>query len=364
MSKAKMNNQSIYSISAKIEGSPRIIKIHDEIGGWGVWAQDFIAELEGLDENEITLDLFTPGGSIYHGMQIIKAIQNHPAKFTAKIDSFVGSMGTAIACACDFVQMSKLGTYWIHRAQGVALGDAEEILKYGEDLGKLESQLIKVYVEKTGKSEDELSGWMAEDRPWTAEEAKSRGFIDEIYDDPEGSKASNIITPALLSAVMQINRVNHGQDTLGKWPLQHGIHVTTFNSHEKPSLSGKTQTENNMDNEKLKKEVEGLQAQLAAAEQDKAKAVQEAERDTAERIAAINSIGDKFGFQDEAKAFIGEKKTVDAFRAHVLEKSVEEWRESLQVKNPSGFANQQLSKLTGRARVQAAFSNKIGGAES
>lgn len=330
MSQKKTKKNSWFEISNKVDGQPRSIKIHDEIGGWGVWAQDFVSELEAIDDDEIELDLFTPGGSIYHGFQIIKAIQNHPAQFTAKVDSFIGSMGTVIACACDNVKASKLASYWIHRAQGVAMGDADDIQKYGEDLAKLETQLLQIYLDKTGASEDQIREWMAEDRAWTSEEAQERGFVDEIYD----ATAANDLSAALLTAVMAISK-----QSLDKTPPQP--------SGNKPNLKPQSKMDEKeiqaiqAENDRLKAEAKAATDQLAAAKDEHTAAVEAARKETAERITEINALGDKFGFKEEAEAFAKEGKSVSDFRAHILNKSPEEWKNSLNIKNPTDGGNSQ-----------------------
>ena len=64
-------------------------------------------------------------------------------------------------------------------------------------------------------------------------------------------------------------------------------------------------------------------------------AVKAAEEATTARIAAINEIGDKFGFKDDADKFAKEGKSVAEFREHITNKSPEDWKNSLEIRNPA-----------------------------
>jgi ATP-dependent protease ClpP protease subunit len=69
--KTETNNWYAMEIAKDSEGnatSSAEISIYDEIGGWGVTANDFIASLESLGEvSNIDLRISSPGGSIIEG---------------------------------------------------------------------------------------------------------------------------------------------------------------------------------------------------------------------------------------------------------------------------------------------------------
>ncbi|MEO0797349.1 MAG: head maturation protease, ClpP-related [Verrucomicrobiota bacterium] len=326
--KTKTKTNSYFNISNRVDGEPRAIKIHDEIGGWGLWAQEFMAELNEIEDSEIEIDIFSPGGSIAHGLQMVKAIESHPATFTAKIDSLAGSMATGLASVCDKVVASRFATYWIHRAQGVAMGDADELSNAGEDLAKLEVKLIDIYEAKSGADRDQIAQWMSEDRPWTAEEAKERGFIDEIYDE-DSDESTNRITPALIEAVAKISNSTPPQPR-GKTTKPKS--QATMTPEEIQAMKD--------ENARLKTSEQEAKTQLAAANNTQNAAVEAALKKDRERTSQINELGSKFGFKAEAKKFADEGKSVEEFQAHILNKSPDDWQNSLKVKNPSHQRNQ------------------------
>ena len=87
--KTETNNWYAMEIAKDSEGnatSTAEISIYDEIGGWGVTANDFIASLEALGEvSNIDLRISSPGGSIIEGNVIYNAIKRHPANVTVYI---------------------------------------------------------------------------------------------------------------------------------------------------------------------------------------------------------------------------------------------------------------------------------------
>lgn len=75
----------------------------------------------------------------------------------------------------------------------------------------------------------------------------------------------------------------------------------------------------------------------AAASQpvDVQAAVNEALAKDRKRAAEIEELGEKFGFTEAAKEFKEGGKSVEEFRKYILNKSPEDWRESLAIKNPA-----------------------------
>ena len=64
------------------------ISIYDQIGGFGVSANDFIDELKALGDVEtINLRIASGGGSIVEGNTIYNALKRHSAKVITHIDS-------------------------------------------------------------------------------------------------------------------------------------------------------------------------------------------------------------------------------------------------------------------------------------
>lgn len=88
-------------------------------------------------------------------------------------------------------------------------------------------------------------------------------------------------------------------------------------------------------------------------EAEKKKAVEAALSEERERNEGIEELSERFGFADDARKFKKSGQSVEEFRAHILEKSPEQWQESLSIKNPSQQQTEQglQSDMDGEAFV-------------
>ncbi|MDE3955421.1 Clp protease ClpP [Glaesserella parasuis] len=169
-----------YSIKAKSKEKAEI-SIMDEIGGWGISAQQFAKDLKNLgDLKHIDLHIHSPGGSVFDGIAIYNLLKNHPASKTVYIDGLAASMASVIAMLGDPVIMPKNAMMMIHKPWGIQGGDAEDMRKYADLLDKIENTLIPAYAEKTGKSPEELAEMLKEETWLTAEECVEQGFADKL----------------------------------------------------------------------------------------------------------------------------------------------------------------------------------------
>lgn len=61
------------------------------------------------------------------------------------------------------------------------------------------------------------------------------------------------------------------------------------------------------------------------------------------RTAEIRNLGAKFGFGKDAEEFAASEKSVEEFRSHILSKSPEDWKASLQIRNPAHQESEDAS---------------------
>jgi len=156
------------------------ILIYDEIGGYGINAEVLVSELQKINSKTINVRLNTPGGSVFDGIAIYNALRQHPAQIVVDIDGLAASIGSIIALAGDTVRMAKNAYFMIHNPWVLTVGDADELRKTANLLDKISGTLTQTYVDKTGHNNQKISKWMADETWFTAEEALSTGFIDEI----------------------------------------------------------------------------------------------------------------------------------------------------------------------------------------
>ena len=148
------------------------ISIFDEIGGWGISAKDFDQELKKLGNfQKLTINISSPGGSCMEGHHIYNLIAGIKAEKTAKIMGYACSMASVIAMACDKIVMPENTFMMIHNPWMMSGGDSEQLRKDAELLDKVKSSILSAYVQKSFKSEADLSELMNAETWLTASEA-------------------------------------------------------------------------------------------------------------------------------------------------------------------------------------------------
>lgn len=134
-------------------------------------------------DKEINLNICSPGGDIYAGIAIAEKLRACGKRVNARVWGYAASAAFTIACACDFVEASPLTHFMVHSAYGWD-GDVDEGCKHAN-----ESQLALIHRKNADYTEKEL----AEDRWFTASEAKAFGLVDRIVEfegDAEAKRAA------------------------------------------------------------------------------------------------------------------------------------------------------------------------------
>jgi len=158
------------------------VYIFDEIGAYGVTAQDFIAEIKDLKDMPINIRINSLGGDVFNGMAIYNVIKKRTYNTTVYIEGIAASIATIIALGADEVVMSENSLFMIHNAWGGTMGDAKDMRKSAATLEKISAELTEIYVKKTGLSYDRVAEMMDEETWLNAEEALELGFINAISD--------------------------------------------------------------------------------------------------------------------------------------------------------------------------------------
>lgn len=167
-----------------LSGDVADIYIYDVISAdWGVSAMSVIGALaEVKDAKEIKVHINSGGGDVFEANAIIAAIQASKAKVTAEIEGLCASAATSIALACDTVRMAQGSLFMIHNASTFGWGDYREFEKTAQLLQKVDASIVARYVEKTGKSADEIRQMMDAETWFSTAEAIENGFVDSAIE--------------------------------------------------------------------------------------------------------------------------------------------------------------------------------------
>ena len=176
------------------------ILIYDEIGDFGVTAQDFVKELAGLRVKTITLRVNSPGGDVFDGISIYNALKRHPASVHAVVDGLAASSASFITQAGDTVLMAAGSTMMIHEPHGMTMGDAEDHAKMASALDKMGDTIASFYAGRAGGDEPLWRSRMRVESWYRAQEAVDIGLADGVV----GGKAENRVGIFNLSSFKNV----------------------------------------------------------------------------------------------------------------------------------------------------------------
>lgn len=159
------------------------IFIYDEIGGsFGVDANEFIQDLQGVKADSLTVRINSPGGSVIDAIAIYNALVQHPANVTTRVDSMAASAASIVAMAGDTVEMMVGSQLMIHDAMVADCGNARELREIAKWLDSQSDNIAGIYAERgRDKSADEWRALMLAETWMFADEAVELGLADSVY---------------------------------------------------------------------------------------------------------------------------------------------------------------------------------------
>lgn len=134
-----------------------------------------IPEGEGVD-----IRINSCGGSVFGGMAIVAAINTlrwHGHKTRAIVEGLAASMASVVACACDEIVMHEGSMLMIHNPWTFIEGDAEELKKQAELMGKIKRDMLAVYKKKFDLPAEEISRLM-DDETWISTDDIAKYKLD------------------------------------------------------------------------------------------------------------------------------------------------------------------------------------------
>jgi len=164
---------------------PAQVTIFDEIGYWGITAQEFCDQLATI-EGPIDLHLNSPGGEIFDGITIYNALLRRDV--AVYVEGIAASAASFIAQAAvpGKLGMAKTASMMIHNGMSVAFGDATEMRKCADVLEAQTRNIAEIYSERSGQPVDDLLAMMSEETWLRAADAVGKSLADYVYDPRSG----------------------------------------------------------------------------------------------------------------------------------------------------------------------------------
>lgn len=159
----------------------------DDPWGKGFNESEFLADFRKIpSDSPLDISINSFGGAVYTGLSIYSLLKAHKGQITFRIDGAAMSAATIITSVPGAkVIMPRGSMMMIHKVSSVAIGTTDDMRKAADDMEKLEENLINIYVEKTGRTVDEIKEKVNAETFFTAEEAVEFGLADEIDETTE-----------------------------------------------------------------------------------------------------------------------------------------------------------------------------------
>jgi ATP-dependent protease ClpP protease subunit len=169
------------------QSGPAEVYLYDMIGGWGITADEFAAELRAIKAGQIDLRINCEGGEVFDGVTIFEAIARHPAQVTAHVDGVAASAASFIVQAADERVMGRYSRAMIHDAHAICLGNARDMRDTANLLDSLSSTIADIYADRSGRGDQ--ASWREAmlagmDGTWyDAQQAVAAGLADRVADN-------------------------------------------------------------------------------------------------------------------------------------------------------------------------------------
>lgn len=116
--------------------------------------------LRAIGSNEVSVDINSFGGNVFHGIAIYNLLRAHPSKVTVNILGMAGSAASVIAMAGDEINMADGSLMMVHNASGRAMGNKFELEPVIEILGEVDNSMATIYAARAEVDHKVALAWL------------------------------------------------------------------------------------------------------------------------------------------------------------------------------------------------------------
>ena len=184
-----------------------MIEIHNEtneihlsgIVGDG-WSEDPITKdgvlkaLKAFGSQAVTIRINSPGGAADEGIAIRNLLKDYAGEVTTVNDSLAASAASVIFLGGSKRLMGDGSRVMIHRAMGMAFGNATEIKKTLAALESYDQSLVEIYADFLGKDPVEILALMDAETWYNVDEAIASGLATARYGKDKSDRKKKKMT--------------------------------------------------------------------------------------------------------------------------------------------------------------------------
>lgn len=134
---------------------------------------------------KIRVRINSPGGDAFEGVAIHNLLRAQGKPIETCVDGIAASAASIIAMAGSVRSMGHNAMLMIHNAWGGCVGNAADMRKMGDTLDKISESIAQTYVDRTGKSLDQVKAMMDDETWLSADDCMKNGFATAIAADPD-----------------------------------------------------------------------------------------------------------------------------------------------------------------------------------
>mgnify|MGYP001356925501 CR=1 FL=1 len=142
-------------------------------------ANDIDKALNEAGDNDVVINLNSPGGDAFDGISIFNRLKRHNGKVTIHVDGWACSAASIIAMAGDEIIMELGSMMMIHEASSIVWGSKTDMRKEAEVLEQLENGIIDIYMTKANISREEVREKVNAETWFSASTAVELGFANK-----------------------------------------------------------------------------------------------------------------------------------------------------------------------------------------
>jgi ATP-dependent protease ClpP protease subunit len=173
--------------------------IIDGVIGWDTYPRGIRNQLDDAKGEDIIIEISSPGGFVFDGLEIFNLLKNYEGKVTTHMMGLAASMASYIALAGDYIKIEKNSVFMIHNARAFQVGDQNALRKTADVLEGISNLLAHEYVNRSGKSFDEIVELMNNESFFFGDEIVKEGFADEIIESDKKPDKKQAIALAKVS---------------------------------------------------------------------------------------------------------------------------------------------------------------------
>ena len=153
--------------------------IYEWFGMDATCPKDVNAAISEANGEPLLVEINSGGGDVFAGSEIYTALKAYAGTVEINIVGLAASAASVIAQA-GHSRISPTALFMVHNVSGSAAGDFHDMQQEAEILQTANKAVAAAYVEKTGKSMEELLGIMDAETWMDAQKAVEYGFVDEV----------------------------------------------------------------------------------------------------------------------------------------------------------------------------------------